>query len=64
MILGQKLKNAALQLGNKGLGAIHTLGSKITPVLNTIETAINTANQIKKVYSNLEKLGPRKRLQQ
>ena len=29
MILGQKLKNAALQLGNKSIGALHTLGNKI-----------------------------------
>ena len=27
MILGQKLKNLALQLGNKSIGAIHTLGT-------------------------------------
>ena len=48
MILGQKLKNAALQLGSKSIGAVHTMGNRINPVLNTIETAINTANQAKK----------------
>ena len=60
MILGQKLKNAALQLGNKSIGALHTMGNKINPVLNGIETAINTVNQAKKIYSNLEKFLPRK----
>ena len=61
MILGQKLKNAALQLGSKSIGALCTMGNKINPVLNTIETAINTANQAKKIYSNLEKFIPRKK---
>ena len=60
MILGQKLKNAALQLGNKSVGAIHTLGNKMGPVINTIGTAINTAHKVKEIYSNLEKLVPRR----
>ena len=61
MILGQKLKNAALQLGNKSIGALHTLGNKINPVMNTLSTAIHTANQAKQIYSNLEKFLPRKK---
>jgi hypothetical protein len=61
MILGQKLKNAALQLGNKSIGALHTMGNKINPVLSTIETVINNVNQAKKIYSNLEKFLPHKK---
>ena len=61
MILGQKLKNAALQLGNKSIGALHTLGNKLNPVLNTINSAVITANQAKQIYSNLEKFIPRKK---
>lgn len=61
MILGQKLKNAALQLGNKSIGALHTLGNKINPALNTINSVVNTANQAKQIYSNLEKFIPRKK---
>ncbi len=61
MILGQKLKNAALQLGNKSIGALHTLGNKLTPVVSTINSAVNTANQAKQIYSNLEKFLPRKK---
>ena len=60
MILGQKLKNAALQLGNKSIGAIHTLGSKMGPIVNTVGSAINTAHKVKEIYSNLEKLVPRR----
>ena len=60
MILGQKLKNALLQLSNKSIGAIHTLGNKMNPILNTVGTAINTAHKAKEIYSNLEKLVPRK----
>ena len=60
MILGQKLKNAALQLGNKSVGALHTLGNKMGPIVNTLGTAINTAHKVKEVYSNLEKLVPRR----
>ena len=60
MILGQKLKNSALQLGNKSIGAIHTLGTKMGPKMNTIGTAINTAQKVKEIYSNLEKLVPRR----
>ena len=48
------MKNAALQLGNKSVGAIHTLGSKMNPIMNTIGTAINTAQKVKEIYSNLE----------
>ena len=60
MILGQKLKNAALQLGNKSVGAIHTLGNKMGPIVNTLGTPINTAYKEKEIYSNLEKLVPRR----
>jgi hypothetical protein len=60
MILGQKLKNAVLQLGNKSVGTIHTLGNKMGPIINTIGTAINTAHKVKEIYSNLEKLVPRR----
>ena len=60
MILGQKLKNAALQLGNKSIGAIHTLGNKMNPIMNTIGTAINTAQKVKEIYSNLEKTSSQK----
>ena len=60
-MLGQKLKNAALQLGNKSIGALHTLGNKINPVVNTIGSAVNTVNQAKQIYSNLEKFLPRKK---
>ena len=60
MILGQKLKNAVLQLGIKSVGTIHTLGNKMGPIINTIGTAINTAHKVKEIYSNLEKLVPRR----
>jgi hypothetical protein len=60
MILGQKLKNAVLQLGNKSVGTIHTLGNKMGPIINTIGSAINTAHKVKEIYSNLEKLVPRR----
>ena len=60
MILGQKLKNAALQLGNKSIGAIHTLGNKMIPLVNTAGNVINTVHKAKEIYSNLEKLVPRR----
>ena len=29
MILGQRLKNAVMQLGNKSMGAVSTMGDKL-----------------------------------
>ena len=63
MILGQKLKNAALQLGNKSIGTIHTLGNKMIPLVNTAGNVVNTVHKAKEIYSNLEKIIPRRRLQ-
>ena len=54
------VKNFVKKLGNKSIGAMHTLGSKMNPIMNTIGTAINTAQKVKEIYSNLEKLVPRR----
>ena len=62
MILGQRLKNAAMQLGNKALGTVNSIGNKITPVMNTVGNAINTVQKAKQIYSNLEKIIRRRRL--
>jgi len=32
----------------------------MNPIMNTIGTAINTAQKVKEIYSNLEKLVPRR----
>ena len=63
MILGQRLKNAALQLGNKAMSTVNSLGNKMNPVMNTVGNDINTVQKAKKIYSNLEKIMPRRRLQ-
>ena len=64
MILGQRLKNAALQLGNKGMNAVNTIGDKMKPIINTVGNAVNTVQKAKQIYSNLEKIIPRRRLAQ
>jgi hypothetical protein len=63
MILGQRLKNSTLQLGNKTVGAVSALGHKIIPMLTPVNNVLNTVNTVRKIYSNLEKLNSRKRLQ-
>ena len=55
MILGQRLKNAALQLGNKAISSVNTIGDKMKPIINTVQKA-------KQIYSYLEKIIPRRRL--
>ena len=62
MILGQRLKNAAIQLGNKSMGAVNTMGDKLKPIINTVGNVINTVQKAKQIYSNLEKIIPRRRL--
>ena len=64
MILGQRLKNAAIQLGNKAIGAVNSVGNKINPIVNTVGNVINTVQKAKQIYSNLEKIVPRRRLAQ
>ena len=62
MILGQRLKNAAMQLGNKSMGAVNTMGDKLKPIISTVGNVINTVQKAKQIYSNLEKIIPRRRL--
>ena len=64
MILGQRLKNAVMQLGNKAIGTVNSIGNKINPIINTVGNAINTVQKAKQIYSNLEKIIPRRRLAQ
>ena len=64
MILGQRLKNAAMQLGNKAMSTVNSIGNKITPVMNTVGNVINGVQKAKEIYSNLEKIIPRRRLAQ
>ena len=64
MILGQRLKNAAMQLGNKALGTVNTIGDKLKPIINTVGNVINGVQKAKQIYSNLEKIMPRRRLAQ
>ena len=64
MILGQRLKNAAIQLANKAIGAVNSVGNKINPIVNTVGNVINTVQKAKQIYSNLEKIVPRRRLAQ
>ena len=63
MILGQRLKNAAMQLGNKALGTVNSIGNKMNPIMNTVGNVINGVQKAKQIYSNLEKIIPRRRLQ-
>ena len=62
MILGQRLKNAVMQLGNKAMSTVNSVGNKINPIINTVGNAINTVQKAKQIYSNLEKIIPRRRL--
>ena len=64
MILGQRLKNAVMQLGNKSMGAVNTMGDKLKPIINTVGNVINGIQKAKQIYSNLEKIIPRRRLAQ
>lgn len=64
MILGQRLKNAAMQLGNKAMSTVNSVGNKINPVMNTVGNVINGVQKAKEIYSNLEKIMPRRRLAQ
>jgi len=64
MILGQRLKNAVMQLGNKAMGTVNSIGNKMNPIMNTVGNAINTVQKAKQIYSNLEKIIPRRRLAQ
>jgi hypothetical protein len=63
MILGQRLKNAVMQLGNKAMSTVNSVGNKINPIINTVGNAINTVQKAKQIYRNLEKLIPRRRLE-
>ncbi len=63
MILGQRLKNAAIQLGNKTMSTVNSIGNKMNPVMNTVGNVINGVQKAKEIYSNLEKIIPRRRLQ-
>ena len=64
MILGQRLKNAAMQLGNKTMSTVNSIGNKMNPVMNTVGNVINGVQKAKEIYSNLEKIIPRRRLAQ
>ncbi len=64
MILGQWLKNAAMQLGNKSMRAVNTMGDKLKPIINNEGNVINGVQKAKQIYSNLEKIIPRRRLAQ
>ena len=64
MILGQRLKNAAMQLGNKAMSTVNSIGNKMNPVMNTVGNVINGVQKAKEIYSNLEKIIPRRRLAQ
>lgn len=60
MILGEKLRSAG-SIGSKIIGTGLTLGNKLNYGLHGINAGINTINQIKKLYSNLEKINSRKK---
>jgi len=65
MLLGQRLNAIHTQIGQKIKPTIQ-LGQKMYSNVNKIKSFVNavdnTANETKKVYSNLEKLNNRKRL--
>ena len=63
MILGQRLMKSGSSLGVKSGRAIHQLGVKIHPIVNTVGHVVNTFNKAREIHSTLEKLSRRKRLQ-
>jgi hypothetical protein len=67
MLLGQRLINVQHQIGQKLKPSIQ-LGQRVIHNYNKLNNFINSADnvhgEVKKIYSNLEKLNARKRLQQ
>jgi len=67
MLLGQRLINVQHQIGQKLKPSIQ-LGQRVIHNYNKLNNFINNADnvrgEVKKIYSNLEKLNARKRLQQ
>ena len=53
-----------MQLGNKASSAVNTIGDEMRPIINTVGNAVQTVNKAKQIYSNLEKIIPRRRLAQ
>ena len=52
-----------MQLGNKAMSTVNSIGNKMNPVMNTVGNVINGVQKAKQIYSNLEKIIPRRRLQ-
>ena len=53
-----------MQLGNKAMTTVNSIGNKVNPIMNTVGNVINTVQKAKQIYSNLEKIIPRRRLAQ
>ena len=67
MLLGQRLKNVQHQIGQRLKPSLQ-LGQRIIHNYNKLNNFTNNVDnvhgEVKKIYSNLEKINARKRLQQ
>ena len=63
MLLGQRLNSTNNLVGQKVLHNTMKLGQKIMKAKQIHDNVNGIRNDVKKVYSNLEKINARKRLQ-